>query len=127
VHLADVKAEKVPCDPKQSDKVGREVGESAAAVVRSAKNPGLLVVHGVSPIITTPAPGKLLIERQGQTGERYELDTRGKFLDLAKVNIALKPGGLYSARLETRQIVFEVDREAAAGASPIVGRLVRLQ
>jgi hypothetical protein len=127
VHLADVKAEKVPCDPKQSDKVGREVGESAATVVRSAKNPSLLVVHSVSPIITTPAPGKLLIERQGQTGERYELDTRGKFLDLAKVNIALKPGGLYSARLETRQIVFEVDREAAAGASPIVGRLVRLQ
>jgi hypothetical protein len=52
---------------------------------------------------------------------------RGKFLDLAKANIALKPGGLYSARLETRQIVFVVDREAAAGASPIVGRLVRLQ
>jgi hypothetical protein len=43
VHLADVKAEKVPCDPNQSDKVGREVGESAATVVRSAKNPGLLV------------------------------------------------------------------------------------
>jgi hypothetical protein len=43
VYLADVKAEKVPCDPKQSDKVGREVGESAATVVRSAKNPGLLV------------------------------------------------------------------------------------
>jgi hypothetical protein len=127
VQLADVKAEKVPCDPKQSDKLGREVGERAATVVRSAKNPGLLVVHGVSPIITTPAPGKLLIERQDQTGERYELDARGKFLDLAKANIALKPGGLYSARLDTRQIVFKVDREAAAGASPIVGRLVRLQ
>jgi hypothetical protein len=123
VQLADVKAEKVPCDPKQGDKVGRELGESAATVVRSAKNPSLLVVHGVSPIITTPAPGKLLIERQDQTGERYELDARGKFLDLAKANIGLKPGGLYSARLETRQIVFLVDREAAAGASPIVGRL----
>jgi hypothetical protein len=127
VHLADVKAEKVPCDPKQSDKVGRELGESAATVVRGLKNPGLLVVYGVSPIITTPAPGKLFIERQDQTGERYELDTHGEFLDLAKANIALKPGGLYSARLETRQIVFIVDREAAAGASPIVVRLVRLQ
>src|SRR6516162_10462245 len=42
VQLADVKAEKVPCDPKQGDKVGREVGESAATVVRSAKNPSLL-------------------------------------------------------------------------------------
>ena len=32
-------------------------------------------------------------------------------------NIALKPGGLYSAGLGTRQIVFEVDREAAAGTA----------
>ena len=55
VQLADVKAEKVPCDPKQSDKVGREVGESAAAVVRSAKSlPGAgVVMIGDTPCTTS--------------------------------------------------------------------------
>src|SRR6516165_9196395 len=37
VHLADFKAGKVPCDPSQAEKIGREVGESAATVVRSLK------------------------------------------------------------------------------------------
>ena len=138
VHLADFNAAKVACDSGQAEKIGNEVGESAATVVRSVKDGALggprpLLVHGTSPIIATAARGKLVIERRDVPGERHEVEltpavlTRGKFYDLARANIALQPGGTYSATLKSRQIVFQVDTAATAGAGPIVGRLVRLQ
>lgn len=135
VHLAEFKAEKVACDPSQSQHVGREVGESAAAVVRSlnADSPPPLVLHGQSPIIATSDRGRLVVERLDVRGERYEIDltlaamTRGKFYDFARTKIALKPGGKYSATLKSKQVVFVIDANADPGAGPIIGRLVPLQ
>jgi hypothetical protein len=136
VHLAEFKADKVACDPSQSQHVGREVGESAAALVRSLNEPDSpppLVLHGLSPIIATSGRGRLVVERLDVRGERYEVDltpasmTRGRFYDFAKTKIALKPGGKYSATLKSKQVVFLVDANADAGAGPIIGRLVPLQ
>jgi hypothetical protein len=135
VHLAEFKADKVACDPSQSQHVGREVGESAAAVVRSlnADSPPPLVLHGQSPIIATSDRGRLVVERLDVRGERYEIDltlaamTRGKFYDFARTKIALKPGGKYSATLKSKQVVFVIDANADPGAGPIIGRLVPLQ
>jgi hypothetical protein len=135
VHLATFRGEKVACDPSLSQRIGRETSESAASVVRSLKDDGPppLVLHGVSPIIATSERGKLVVERLDVRGERYELDvtastaTRGKFVDLAKSNIALHPGGSYAATLNARRAVFRVDADASAGPSPIIGRLVALQ
>jgi hypothetical protein len=137
VHLADFNTAKVPCDSSQSQVVPREVGESAATVVRSiseapAPTPSL-TLHGVSPIIEAAARGKLVIERLDVKGERHEIDlvpaamTRGRFYDLARANVALKPGGTYAATIGSKQVVFLVDAEADAGASPIIGRLVHLR
>ena len=135
VHLAEFKADKVACDPSQSQRIGREVGESAAAVVRSlnADSPPPLVLHGQSPIIATSDRGRLVVERLDVRGERYEIDltlaamTRGKFYDFARTKIALKPGGKYSATLKSKQVVFLIDASAEPGAGPIIGRLVPLQ
>src|ERR1700758_1683661 len=68
VHLADFKTEKVACDPTQAQRIGKELGESAATVVRSLKDdpgkgPPPLVLHGVSPIVSTSERGKLVVER----------------------------------------------------------------
>jgi hypothetical protein len=138
VHLADFKANKVPCDPDQSAKVGKEVGESAATVVRSLKDdkpsgPPPLLLHGTEPIVMTNERGKMVVERTDVKGERYELDinpsslTRGKFFDFAKTKIALKPGGAYSLTLNSKSTVFKVDPNASPGASPVIGRLVSLR
>jgi hypothetical protein len=138
VHLAEFKADKVACDPSQSQRIGREVGESAAAVVRSlsadsATSPPPLVLHGSSPIIATSDRGKLVVERLDVKGERHEVDltpasmTRGKFYDFARTKIALTPGGKYSATLKSKQVVFLIDASAEPGAGPIIGRLVPLQ
>jgi hypothetical protein len=138
VHLAEFKADKVACDPSQSQRIGREVGESAAAVVRSlsadsATSPPPLVLHGSSPIIATSDRGRLVVERLDVKGERHEVDltpasmTRGKFYDFARTKIALTPGGKYSATLKSKQVVFLIDASAEPGAGPIIGRLVPLQ
>jgi hypothetical protein len=138
VHLAEFKAGKVPCDPDQTQKIAKEVGEGAATVVRSLrdsapKEPTPLVLHGQSPVIAVSDRGRLIVERIDVKGEHYEVDlakatlVRGKFYDFAKANTALKPGGTYAAILKSKRIVFQVDTSAEPGAGPIVGRLVSLQ
>ena len=52
---------------------------------------------------------------------------RGKFYDFAKTGTVLQPGGTYAASLGSQRMVFQVDRQAQAGSTPIIGRLVRLQ
>jgi hypothetical protein len=138
VHLADFKTEKVACDPTQAERIGKELGESAASVFRSLKDdpkkgPPPLVLHGVSPIVSTSERGKLVVERLDVKGERYEVDlagvqpARGKFYDLSKSNIALTPGGAYAITVKSRFAAFVVDPNAAPGAGPVIGRLVTLQ
>ena len=90
------------------------------------------MLYGQSPIVETSERGKLVVERLDVKGERYEVDlttaslTRGKFYDLAKSHIALKPGGTYSMKLNSKCSVFVVDSGATPGAGPIIGRLVTL-
>jgi hypothetical protein len=134
VHLAQFKAGKVPCDSSLAEHIGKEVGESAASVVRSLEpEKKSLVLHGLSPMVAVAERGKLVVDRTDVTGEHYELDltkaplARGRFYDLAKANIALKPGGAYSMKLNSKSATFVVDAGATAGAGPMIGRLVALQ
>jgi hypothetical protein len=136
VHLADFKTEKVACDPTQAQRIGKELGESAATVFRSLKEdkkgPPPLVLHGQSPIVATSERGKLVVERLDIKGERYEVDlagaqpSHGRFYDLSKSNIALTPGGAYSITVKSKFAAFVVDPNATPGAGPVIGRLVTL-
>jgi hypothetical protein len=137
VHLGDVKAGKVDCDSSHVQLIDRAVGESAATVVRSVNEKASisprLTLYGLSPMVETGARGKLVIERLDVKGERYDVDltaasvVRGKFYDFAKTSTTLKPGGTYAASLGSQRTVFLVDRRAEPGATPIIGRLVRLE
>jgi hypothetical protein len=136
VHLAEFKAGKVPCDPTQTEKIAKEVGESAATLVRSLKDgsqPPPLTLHGLSPVVAVSESGKLVVDRLDVKGEHYEVDlaratlVHGKVYDFAKANTALKPGGTYAATLKSKRIIFQVDATAEPGAGPIVGRLVSLR
>jgi hypothetical protein len=137
VHLGDVKAGKVDCDSSHVQLIDRAVGESAATVVRSVNEKASisprLTLYGLSPMVETAGRGKLVIERLDVKGERYDVDltaasvVRGKFYDFAKTSTTLKPGGTYAASLGSQRTVFLVDRRAEPGATPIIGRLVRLE
>jgi hypothetical protein len=136
VHLADVKAGKVPCDSSHSQ-IDRAVGESAATVVRSLNGKDStapqLTLYGLSPVVATTGGGRLVVERLDVKGERYDVDlaaaslARARFYDFASNGTALTPGGTYAISLGARKTVFLVDPKAEPGAAPIIGRLVRLE
>src|SRR5258705_4621402 len=106
VHLGQVKANKVACDSTHSRLVDRQVGESAATVVRSmdgkVSTSPQFTLYGLSPVVETTGRGRLVVERLDVKGERYDVDltpasvVRGKFYDFAKTRTTLKPGGIRS-------------------------------
>jgi hypothetical protein len=135
VHLGEAKTSKVACDAAHSQLIDQETGESAATVVRSLDEKGStrFTLYGLSPVIETTGRGKLVVERLDTKGERYDVNltpaslVRGKFYDFAKTGRALQPGGIYQVSQGPLKAVFLVDRNAQSGATPIIGRLVRLQ
>jgi hypothetical protein len=115
VHLAEVKAEKTNCDANQA----------------SLPQPQL-TLYGASPLVEAKGRGKLIIRRLDAASERQEISLggtqlKGRFVDFASENVALAPGGLYAASFKSSQIVFRVDEQAKPGATPIVGRLLRME
>lgn len=137
VQFADVKREKTDCDSSQSHATTKATSEAAATVLRSLgdrdapKIKTQLTLYGSSPIVEAKGKGTLVVERLDVKGERQQIELngsqpKGKFYDFASANRALAPGGIYSASFNASKIVFQVDANAKPGATPIVGRLVRL-
>ena len=138
VQFADVKREKTDCDSSQSHATTKATSEAAATVLRSLgseksapKIQTQLTVYGTSPIVEAKGKGTLVVERLDVKGERQQIELngsqqKGKFYDFASANKTLAPGGVYSATFGTSKIVFQVDANAKSGATPIVGRLIRL-
>ena len=137
--LSQVSREKVACEGSQAQLSNREATQSAATTFRSLDSSKQApaprqrqMIYGLSPVIEMTQPGKLVIERVDVPGQRIEATVspqslvKGKFYDLAAAGTSLMPGGTYAATLGSRKAEFKVDALARPGASPIVGRLVRL-
>ena len=133
VQFSDVKREKTDCDSNQSHATTKATSEAAATVLRSVgkKFKTQLTVYGTSPIVEAKGKGTLVVERLDVKGERQQIELngsqqKGKFYDFASADRALAPGGIYSASFGKSKIVFKVDANAKPGATPVVGRLIRL-
>jgi hypothetical protein len=136
VHLADVKREKMECDAGHSHASTRETSEVAATVVRSmgsnASPSPQVTLYGASPLVEAKGRGTLTMERLDKKDERQQIELsgtqlKGRFFDFAAANRALTPGGIYLATFGTSKIVFRIDPQAKSGATPIVGRLLRME
>jgi hypothetical protein len=138
VHLADLKAERTDCDSNQAHATGRATSDVAATVLRSVgtgMDPVIktqLTLYGSSPLFEVKGRGTLVVDRLDVKGERQQIELngsqiKGKFYDFAGVNRTLAPGGVYAATFASSKIVFRVDPQAKPGATPIVGRLIRLE
>ena len=136
----EVARAKVACEGGKMMLSAELAGKSGAMVFRQVPKPqaaalphAQFTLYGLSPVFEVRPPGKLVIERLDQPGERHEISVteaqlvRGAFLDLAKSGVALAPGGIYRAKLADREIVFKIDADAKPGDVPLVGRLARLQ
>jgi hypothetical protein len=139
VNAGQVERHKVDCDGGRLMLTSTLASQSAGLVVRAMRPQGQgtppapqITLYGLSPLVELKGGGKLVIERVDQPGERYEYAVggeqllKGAFFDLARVGQALAPGGTYRASVGPRQIVFKIDPGAKPGASPVVGRLLRL-
>ena len=139
VQFADVKREKTDCDSAQSHATTKATSEAAATVLRSladdkntaSKIKPQLTIYGTSPVVEAKGKGTLVMERLDIKGERQQIElngsqAKGKFYDFAGTNRALAAGGTYAATFGAAKIVFRIDPQAKHGATPIVGRLIRL-
>ena len=137
VQFADVRREKTDCDSSQAHVTTKATSEAAATVLRSLdkdKAPKIkpqLTLYGTAPMIEATGKGTLVVERLDVKGEREQIELngsqhKGRFYDFVGTNRRLTPGGVYSATFGTSKIVFQVDANAKPGATPIVGRLIRL-
>ena len=136
VDQAVLKAEKTNCDSSQANATTRDTSGVAATLLRSATETKLpepqLTLYGASPFVEAKGRGTLTVRRLDLVGERHQialggLQFKGRFVDFAGENVALVPGGLYAASFKSSEIVFRVDAHAKPGATPIVGRLLRLE
>ena len=139
VDQAVLKAEKTDCDPNQANATTRDTSGVAATLLRgvhAGKKASLpeprITLYGASPLVEAKGRGSLIIRRLDLVGERQQVDLggtqlKGRFFDFASENVALVPGGLYAATFKSSEIVFRVDEQAKPGATPIVGRLLRIQ
>ena len=139
VDRAVLKAEKTNCDPNQAAATTKDTSGVAATLLRGvgdSKKAALpepqLILYGASPLVEAKGRGSLIIRRLDLVGERQQVDLggtqlKGRFFDFASENVALAPGGLYTATFKSSQIVFRVDPQAKPGATPIVGRLLRME
>ena len=134
-----VQRTKVGCDSGRMRLGAQEATQSAATVFRSLRSDGQPAqapptIYGRSPVFEVGAQrGRLQIERREPEGEPLEIAidanglVAGRFLDLARNGVALTPGAIYVARIGASSVEFKVDWDAAPGATPIVGRLLRLE
>jgi hypothetical protein len=89
-------------------------------------------LYGSAPLIEVDGAGPLVIARLDVKGEYLKFDVDrdnlkdGRFLDFADAGQALSPGGVYAARWQKRLVVFRIDPAAKPGATPLLGRLLRL-
>ncbi len=139
VHLSEVQRIKVECDANAVELSDREASQSAATTFRTmapgqqAAPTSQLILYGLSPVLEVKGGGgTLTIERVDVRGERYvvpirkEALQRGRFYDFARTQTSLTPGGTYTATLGARRLVFKVAPGATAGATPVIGRLLRM-
>ena len=138
VREGEIKRVKVDCDGGGQYAADQQTREGAGTDFRGMANSRSAIlpqvtIYGLSPILEVKRPGRLVVERLDKQGERHEVMVgknsllRGRFYDFAKAGKALTPGASYLARLGGQEIIFNVDPGAKPGATPVIGRLVRLE
>lgn len=127
-----VERAKFACDGGKLQLTAEQAGKSGAMVFRKKPTDKAPIpeavqttIYSLSPAVSAPAPGQLIIERIDQAGQPMTVKLTAAKMDLAKAGVKLDPGGTYRAILGERRVVFAVDAKATAGAGPLAGRLIQ--
>jgi hypothetical protein len=135
-----VERERVRCDGRQLNLSPEQSQASAGTVTRVEKKAhplpaGVVIerhIYGASPIFDLGGEHALAIERLDRAEDRLDLQipadrlVRGRFYDSATDGKSLSPGGTYRATIGQHSVVFQIDRSAKSGITPVVGRLLQI-
>ena len=132
VEGGDIKRLKVACDGGSVLLTNEQSQQSLAVVFRDYdpnKDKGFpkpqAIVYGTSPVVRFASPGGTLEIRRIDVPEQpLSIPLDHAAIDLASLDIALTPGGLYQAKAQGRGITFKVDAAASNGGT-ILSRLLR--
>jgi hypothetical protein len=130
---------KVPCNGGKITLTSQQANASAASSFRLQSANIQPVLYALPPIVQVPKgrggeERSLVIERADRPGQRIEVRLGGEFAaggfyDLGKANAGpLARGGVYSATIDGRKMLFKVHakaKQAKAGKVPIISRLLR--
>jgi len=133
-----VERTQVKCGGGQIQLSAAQAVQSAGVISRSLSTPRRedtavqpqVTLYSRVPMIEVGSAGTLLIERIDEPDERFQIEissrelVRKSFFDFARARRVLAAGGLYRARMGSKQVVFKVD-DAAPAAAPVVARLLR--
>lgn len=133
-----LESERVRCDGALLMLSPEQSSASAGAVFRVPPKshplpPGTVIqrrLYGASPIVDLGGGNRLVIERLDRKEDRLDFVlpigrlTRGRFFDFADDSRTLSPGGVYRATAGQNSVVFQIDRSAKPGRTPILGRLL---
>lgn len=133
-----VERDRQRCDAKRMQLDASRATQSAGTVYRGAAETMMagkvepMILYGRSPMLQVDdRRSPLLIQRLDRAGQRIELAVTnrllvaGRFVDLAKAGVSLQSGGRYSVTQGSSVVEFSIAADAAAGATPVVGRLLR--
>jgi hypothetical protein len=132
-----VAREKVECDGGKMLLTSAQASASGVMAFRGFAHGEKLpkpqvTIYGASPVFELRHPGRLHVQRLDKSSGEIELAVKakdlvaGRFLDFARIDKHLEPGGLYRIATDDGNVVIKVDPKAKRGESPLVGRLVRL-
>jgi len=128
-HPVECDAGKIALTEPQAERAAGFVQRGGAELrnrILAAKNQ--LVLHGASPLIVGDGKNDVVITRFGDFRDRETLPLvssgERRFYDYASHDRSLIPGAVYVATSGDRQVMFRIDREAAPGSTPKLGRLI---
>jgi predicted nucleic acid binding AN1-type Zn finger protein len=126
---------KVPCNGGNMKLTSQQANASAASSFRLQNAAFEPTVYALPPVIELPKmragdSRTLVLQRTDRPSERFavELDeslVNGGFYDLAKTDMRLQLGKLYTITLGDRKFTFKVDAKAKTGNTPLISRLLR--
>lgn len=114
----------------QSAKSGAMVFRRAPTRPASHPDPEM-TLYGTAPVLIVPGGGTVVIERLDAAADKLEIVVAAQqlrpraYYDLAIDGKALVAGGLYRASTGSREIIFNIDANAAPGRAPLIGRLLQ--
>jgi hypothetical protein len=129
-HPVQCDAGKITLTNSQADRAAGFVQRGGAELKNriQAMQKNQFILHGASPLIVGDGKNDVVIARFGDSQDRETLPLSSSggrpFYDYASHGRSLVSGAVYIATSGDRQVVFRIDREAAPGATPKLGRII---